>query len=76
MPNELKFCLPDLGEGLTEGEVLQVAGGRSARPSRLTSHWSRSRPRRLPSSFPRPTRAPSSHCMPQRETCCRWVHPW
>lgn len=23
MPNELKFCLPDLGEGLTEGEVLR-----------------------------------------------------
>ena len=29
MPNELKFCLPDLGEGLTEGEVLRwlVAAG-------------------------------------------------
>jgi pyruvate dehydrogenase E2 component (dihydrolipoamide acetyltransferase) len=23
MPNEAKFCLPDLGEGLTEGEVLR-----------------------------------------------------
>lgn len=23
MPNELKFCLPDLGEGLTEGEILR-----------------------------------------------------
>ena len=58
-----EFLLPDLGEGLTDAEI--VAGwSRSATPSRSTSRSSRSRPRR-----------PRSRCRPVRRHGDRGVRP-